>query len=251
VSRLLPLATCAILLAAAIQGPAAQAAECYGMPPLSIDGAATPRLQVVLPGAARVPFVGGSAIDPACPAPIARCTRKAFVVPGDPVIVTAISGAYACATFTSPTPKAAVTVGWLPRAALGEAERDATARRPAEWAGTWRSGPEQEIHIQSGDGARIVITGDATFGGSDPERVRRGAVNVGEIAGTVTVQNGTAAFAIGEDGATHAFDIKGSEGADLCRVRLWRLGHYLIAADNMMCGGMNVTFTGVYRRADR
>lgn len=240
-----------MLLAAAIRAPAAQAAECHGMPPLSIDGTATPRLQVVRPGAARVPFVGGSDIDPACPAAIARCARKAFVVPGDAVIVTAISGAYACAAFTGPAPKAAATVGWLPRAMLVEAARDTTARAPADWAGTWRSGPEQEIRIRPGGGGQIVVAGDATFGGSDPERVRRGGVNVGEIAGTSAVENGTAAFAFGDDGTTRPFDAKRPEGADLCRVRLWRLGRYLVAADNMMCGGMNVTFTGVYRRAGK
>ena len=117
----------------------------------------------------------------------------------------------------------------------------APARRQARPRATRR--PEarpsgQEIRIHRGTGARIVVTGDATFGSNDPARVRRGAVNVGEVAATVAVEAGTVAFAIGEDGATRAFDTKGPEGADLCRVRLWRLGGYLIAADNMMCGGM-------------
>jgi hypothetical protein len=28
---------------------------------------------------------------------------------------------------------------------------------------------------------------------------------------------------------------------------MWRLGPYLVVADNGRCGGMNVSFTGVYR----
>ncbi len=45
------------------------------------------------------------------------------------------------------------------------------------------------------------------------------------------------------------FDVKLPNAGDVCRVKLWRLGSYLVAADNVRCGGMNVTFTGVYRRA--
>ena len=37
-------------------------------------------------------------------------------------------------------------------------------------------------------------------------------------------------------------------GGDGCVVDLWLTGPFLVARDNMRCGGMNVTFTGVYRR---
>ncbi|HEL3807788.1 TPA: hypothetical protein UMT99_003956, partial [Stenotrophomonas maltophilia] len=36
---------------------------------------------------------------------------------------------------------------------------------------------------------------------------------------------------------------------DTCKVRVHSLGEVLIVADNSECGGMNVRFNGVYRRA--
>ena len=38
---------------------------------------------------------------------------------------------------------------------------------------------------------------------------------------------------------------------DTCRVRVHSLGEVLIVADNSECGGMNVRFNGVYRRAGK
>ena len=35
---------------------------------------------------------------------------------------------------------------------------------------------------------------------------------------------------------------------DICKMTLRLVGEYLIADDNGECGGMNVTFDGVYRR---
>jgi hypothetical protein len=35
---------------------------------------------------------------------------------------------------------------------------------------------------------------------------------------------------------------------DECRVVLTLLPPFLLAADNMKCGGMNVSFSGVYRK---
>lgn len=37
-------------------------------------------------------------------------------------------------------------------------------------------------------------------------------------------------------------------GAYDCTVGLRRLGPWLVVDDNLACGGMNVTFRGVYRR---
>ena len=53
------------------------------------------------------------------------------------------------------------------------------------------------------------------------------------------MRGGNLSFAMGENGSV-AFD-KGEEYD--CKVRLRRLGPYLLVKDNTMCGGMNVTFT--------
>ena len=59
----------------------------------------------------------------------------------------------------------------------------------------------------------------------------------GGFKAQVTPKNDTVAFA--DDGTNYG------EG---CRVRLQRIGPWLLAVDNSGCGGAGVTFTGLYRR---
>ncbi len=219
---------------------------CYGMPPLSVDAGVAPSLAIVKPGD-RARFVKGSE-QAGCPSANAACTTRAFVVAGDAVIISATAGQYACATFTGPGPKAASTSGFLPSAQLGAPPPEAPINASNAWAGTWRSGDEQTITIRPKPDGRIGIEGDATWGGHDPDRVKRGAVNAGNLSAEVSVADGVAAFTDDGDGATKPFDVKLPADAVACRVKLWRLGPYLVAADNLGCGGMNVTFTGVYRK---
>ncbi len=54
------------------------------------------------------------------------------------------------------------------------------------------------------------------------------------MSGTATPKGYTVVFA-------------GKDPAD-CRVTLTLLPPFLLAGDNMNCGGMNVSFTGVYRK---
>jgi xylose isomerase len=68
----------------------------------------------------------------------------------------------------------------------------------------------------------------------DPDRVKRGAVHVGAL-GTQGVPKGDRLNVVDTDGYP-------------CRVRMRLLLPYLIVADNGACGGMNVSFSGVYRR---
>ena len=93
-----------------------------------------------------------------------------------------------------------------------------------------------------------MIKGDATWGGHDPERVKRGAVTAGNLGAEGTIADGVAAFTIDGDGTIKPIDIKLPADSGVCFVKLWRLGPYLVAADNLGCGGLNVTFTGVYRK---
>jgi hypothetical protein len=220
--------------------------RCYGVPVLAV-GEVTPKLAIVSPKG-RVRFVSGGE-RPGCPAASAPCAMGAFVVGGDAVIVSTTAGDYACATFTGSTLTAVSTSGFLPRAQLAASPQETPVNAPAAWAGEWRSGGEQTITIQPKGDGRIAIKGDATWGGSDPERVKRGAVNAGEIEAEVSIADGAASFAMDDDGKTNPFDLKLPDGSDVCRVKLWRLGPYLVAQDNVRCGGMNVSFTGVYRKA--
>jgi hypothetical protein len=146
-------------------------------------------------------------------------------------------------------PKAVSTSGFLPRAQLAAPLQETPVNVSAAWAGEWRSGDEQTITIKPKSDGRIAIKGEATWGAHDPERVKRGGVNAGAIEADVSIADGAAAFAMDDDGTTKPFEFKGPKDDDICRVKLWRLGPYLVVVDNVRCGGMNVTFAGIYRKA--
>lgn len=119
----------------------------------------------------------------------------------------------------------------------------------APWLGSWTAGPEQDIAItRSGDDS-LLIEGFASWGASDPQRVELGAVHVGEFTvivpiSWVDVERHQLEFAVGMDGALRPDEA----GAYDCVIALELMQAALVATDNMMCGGLNVTFNGTYRR---
>jgi len=241
--RMRPITLPAILIAATLLPSLAAAQEtCYVVPTLGAADSA-PQLKAVAPGQKRVHFIKGASGGQGCPNDSAACRMKGYLVANDRVVVTAIQGAYACATFTGGAPNFSSTTGLLPLSALADTPQAAEG----DWTGAWRSGDEQEIDIRKAAGNAIAIEGNATYGGDDPERVARGAINAGQIGGTLTPDGDRAAFSAGDDGEAAPYDANPGDDS-VCRVRLWRVGPYLLAADNLMCGGMNVSFTGVYSR---
>jgi hypothetical protein len=190
----------------------------------------------------RVNFLKTSILKAGCPSTSAACKDKAFLVPGDEVVIIGTKDDFICASFASP--KGRVTDGWLPRSAISIVQ-DRPNVSAKDWIGRWQSGSEQTIVIEQADKAGILaIKGDATWGASDPERVKRGAVNIGSLEGEMRAEGATLSFGMGENG-TLPFDQ--ADEAD-CKVRMQRLGPYLLVKDNNNCGGMNVSFTSVYRR---
>lgn len=185
----------------------------------------------------RAYFVADADMATNCLVQSSTCGSKAYVVPGDDVLVTgdAVSG-HVCAAFG--TPQGALTTGWLPEAALAP-----TAAIPEDWAGDWHR-TEADLAIHPAAGGTLRVQGDATWGAFDPERVKRGGVNIGDIDGTAAPRDGTLAFTVGTS-RTLPYG-KGDETD--CRITLTRRGPYLVAKDNMNCGGHNVTFSGLYRR---
>ena len=71
-----------------------------------------------------------------------------------------------------------------------------------------------------------------------------------ELCSTDEVAPGAALKVEIEDLALAVFNVGGEFFVtdDACTVTLRLLGPYLVASDNGGCGGMNVHFTGVYRR---
>ncbi len=169
------------------------------------------------------------------------CRLKAFVVAGDEVLIDLADGPFLCATFKSAG--GMETRGLLPRQAvqLSPPETATTAK----WDGKWRRDREAEIVLKS-KGDVVSVSGNATWGGGDPARVKRGAVNTGELDGEGKPRGQI--LAIGYDPVRS--DLPAPDAAtDGCAARLSLYGRYLVVADNGGCGGMNVTFSGLYVRA--
>src|SRR5215510_15680892 len=80
----------------------------------------------VVASEARVNFIAGrSERTPACPSAERGCRLRAYLVPGDEVLVDTADGPYVCTFFKSQ--RGTETRGWLPRAALQIAQPDRAA----------------------------------------------------------------------------------------------------------------------------
>lgn len=172
-----------------------------------------------------------------CPAAGAACRDTAYLVPGD--VVLALPGphrGHLCASYANKQGRE--TSGWLPAASLVEVAPAPVGE--AGWLGTWVR-TEAEIRIRRGKQG-LTVVGSATYGAMDKSRVERGAVNMGDFDGAARRSGDTALVA---DKDIVSFD---ATPADRCAVQMRRAGPYLIVEDNRACGGMNVSFTGLYVR---
>lgn len=230
-------ARCAILCGAALLLPApASSTECGDRIDL-----AKPLSLATVTGPDRVNFLKSGAADPGCPSLTPACRERAYLVAGNPVVVSGTSGAFACATYLGA--EGATRSGWVPHAALAEAPAEAPDLDA--WTGRWTSGPEQTIAIRR-SGPSLTVEGDATYGGQDPDRVRRGAVNMGSFAVTIRPAGSALAFTDGQKGVIGAYDAEEFS----CSARMRLLPPILVVESNSACGGMNVSFSGLYRRGD-
>lgn len=229
---------CAFAIAAA---PAAyaQSGDCVGFE--SVGPEATLLLGTVNDTAPKTFFVKGAGLQKSCPSDSATCREKAYLVSGDQVIVSAVGKSFVCGEYVNA--KGLVRAGWLPASAITLAPEAPAG--PSDWVGRWTGGPEQSVTIEKGTQAGLLkIKGNATYGALDPDRVKRGAVNLGEIDASVKPEGSFLAFTMGES-ATLPY----GEGDEYdCRVRMRLLGQFLLVEDNRNCGGMNVSFAGAYRR---
>lgn len=187
------------------------------------------------------------------------CAIKAYLVTGDLVAVSHQRKGYACAWF-KPSSKhlprgkrevhpikveAPSTLAWLPLAAL-EPVPVPTGRPAATWDGEW-VGESQLLDVRPRGETRLMIEGFAVYA-RDQEAVDMGASHTGEIHG-LHFRDGDAA-----EGTDDGDAIRRPVAADFtqdtagCTLKLRLVGPYLLAFDNNHCGGMGVTFSGIYRR---
>ena len=189
---------------------------------------------------ARLYFIAGAS-KRSCPSAERACKLRAYLVPGDEVLVDAAEGPYVCAFFKSQ--HGPETRAWLPRAALQIVPPEAAPAR--QWAGKWERDREAQIIIKS-DGDEVEVAGSAMWGSYDPQRVRRGAVHVGELEGKGRPQGQM--LAIGFDPDRSTLPPGGGVPPDNCAAKLELYDRYLVVEDNGGCGGLNVSFTGTYVR---
>jgi hypothetical protein len=196
----------------------------------------------VVASEARVNFIAGrSERTPACPSAESGCRLRAYLVPGDEVLVDPTDGPYVCTLFKSQG--GTETRGWLPRAAVQIARPEPAPLR--QWDGKWRRDRDAQIVIKSSQD-ELEVSGDAMWGSRDPQRVKRGAVHVGELSGKGKPRGQMLALGWDPDGST--FSRPKDQAPDDCAAKLDLYGRYLVVEDNGGCGGLNVSFTGIYVR---
>ena len=165
----------------------------------------------------------------------ATCIVEAYVVPGDLLVASPRPGDLVCTVFPN---KRGGTKGWIPSGFLSPAPTESNPPL-ASWAGKWRLHKDAEIEIRV-EGDQLVVKGQAFWMSGAP-----GVIHDGEITGRNKPQGDILAIP-----SPDAFDAL--ESADnpeyLCQATLRLVGPYLVVQDNGRCGGLNVTFTGVYRR---
>ncbi|HLZ02764.1 MAG TPA: hypothetical protein VKR55_11510 [Bradyrhizobium sp.] len=170
-----------------------------------------------------------------CPAATAACRKTSYLVTGNLVLVGKARGAFTCVSYQSPDARKQIwTTSWLPSAALTPVAPMA-APTFFDWVGTWRQ-PGGTIEIRRGGaGGRLKIEGEMVVPGA--QDVHNGVIEA-------EVMPGKDAIAFLDDGSL-PFETESDGG---CRVRMQRIGPWLLVEDNDNCGGAGVTFTGLYHR---
>jgi hypothetical protein len=160
----------------------------------------------------------------ACPA-TGACPwrRQGYVVGGDVVFASAPVNEFRCVYVGASTGE--ILAGFLPAERL-EPQGEAGPVTPEFLKGTWRADEYSRIVFRQ-EGARALASGSATYG-------EGASTNMGEFDGEVALSG--ARFSYREE--------------DGCEVTGLRRGPYLVVRDNNQCGGLNVTFNGIYVRTE-
>jgi hypothetical protein len=165
-----------------------------------------------------------------CPDAGDKCKSKAYVLPGDEVIVNKVRGEWACAWFAG---KKHETVGWVRTSRLTSLPTEVPKSLGA-WTGRWTESPGEGVIEITIVGAKLHIEGNTTwYGGKSFDGYP--VVHTGDLDGDMSPQSNMAQLTM-------------DEGPYACQAKFTLLGKYLIVADNGNCGGVNVKFDGVYMK---
>ena len=156
------------------------------------------------------------------------CRQRSYVVSGDTVVTGRDLGGYRCAFFPN---KVGGSAGWVDRSKLQALPVPAPTLQA--WSGDWKDS-DNGLQIRVRDG-QLHVQGDAYWPSANPTLAERpGGPNIGAVSAQAVPRGARVDFV-----------------EDTCTVHAQLLGDVLIVADNSECGGMNVRFNGVYRRAGK
>jgi hypothetical protein len=166
-----------------------------------------------------------------CPAATQACRKTSYLVTGDLVLTGRTRGEFTCVSYHSPVSNKRIwATGWLPSAALTPVA-PMQSPKSTDWVGTWRQGQRYVggglVEIKLNGGGKLHVDAGILV------PTARDFHN-GDFQGDATPKGDTLSFA--------------DEYDDGCRVRMQRIGPWLLIEDNGVCGGTGVTFTGLYRR---
>ena len=154
------------------------------------------------------------------------CIPETFA-PGDPILVYRVAGDWTCGYLWHSD---GAGPGWVRSTDIRPIKFDPQPALSA-WAGTWTGG-EDRVTIQlSNIPGELDLKGEATWHGAG------GVDHLGDFAGAAAPHGNHLHVASG--------------GADPCLVNLTLVGRYIVADDNNKCGGLNVRFWGLWKRASR
>lgn len=151
--------------------------------------------------------------------------QGSYLIQGDQILQAQHIGRSVCVMYPS---ERGPRMGWLP---------DATISSPAQpkqitadvLAGEWHGVGDKTFLISKNE-TKLQIDGKAYWPGKQP--VRR-TPNIGSFSGELTFVGNVAQF---------------KPEAHGCEVTIRYVSPYMLAKDNRMCGGKNVSFTDVYKK---
>jgi hypothetical protein len=159
-----------------------------------------------------------------CPVDTEACRKKSYLVNGDLVLTGKTRGSFTCVSHQAlqSKSKAIWTTGWLPSAALAPLT-PTPAPSLSDWIGSWEQ-PHGGIEIMRGGiGGRLQIEGEMVVPTADDS-------HTGVISAQVMPRDNAIAFL---DDGWLPFETKCDSG---CRVRMQRIGPFLLVEDNGDCG---------------
>jgi len=206
-------------------------ADCLG---IDFDPGHPVTIAKIIANQPQVHFLKNGSDQASCPAANDVCQQKAYLIPGNLVLVGKTDGAYSCISYESVVArKVSWTNGWLPATSLSPVVPVPAPAR-GDWTGDWRHA-SGAITITNGANGSLTIHGEAYYQAAQD-------VHTGVIDARAKPAQGLLAFA--DDGSV-AFD---KANAESCLVRIQRVEALLVVEDNGSCGGADVTFTGFYRK---